>query len=145
MKARIAERVSNSVSKVPRAFASYLGKKTAGLGSREKLVFLAGVCTVFGGLSLFYVIRVFSPGTKVKPVMPQQVAVPKHFDKTGEPAENEVVVVSPGLYRRLQEFKRFMDSLRQKADPAYDSIMRERPGLMDSVLWLEKIYSEQKP
>lgn len=125
-------------------FAGCLGKLTTGLGTRGKMVVLAVLCIVFGGLSLLSVVRVFLPRENKKLVIPGQVAVPKHFDKTGEPYDDEVLVVSPVLYKRLQEFRSYMDSLRVYSKQVYDSIMHARPGLMDSVFFLEQIYSEQK-
>lgn len=86
----------------------------------------------------------FLPRENKKLIIPGQVAVPKHFDKTGEPLDDEVLVVSPVLYKRLQEFRSYMDSLRVYSKQVYDSIMHARPGLMDSVFFLEQIYSEQK-
>jgi hypothetical protein len=144
MKLNVAEKIANGILKAQRGFAAFLGKRTAGLSNRGKIVFLTGVCIVFGGLSLVSVIRVFTPVGGTALAKPDQVAVPKHFDKTGEASGNEVVIVSPGLYKRLQDFKMYMDSLREKSKVKYDSIVRARPGLMDSVLFLEQIYSEQK-
>jgi hypothetical protein len=37
-----------------------------------------------------------------------------------------------------------MDSLKTKSTKQYDSIMLERPGLLDSIMMLEEIYYSQK-
>jgi hypothetical protein len=144
MKVPISEKIVHAIQWTQRGFAGFFGKKTAGLSNRGKIIFLMAVCFVFGGLSLFSFVDVFNPSRDNTLVKPGQVAVPKHFDKTGELPDDQVVIVSPAFYKRLQDFKLYMDSLRKNSKVKYDSIVRARPGLLDSVLFLEQIYSEQK-
>lgn len=144
MKVDVPGKIASVILKAQRGFAGYFGRKTLGLGDRGKMMFLAGVCILFGGLSLLSIVRVFVTEDNRAIVRPDRVAMPKHFDKTGESSIEKVVIVSPEFYQRLQVFKSYMDSLRQHSKPRYDSIIRARPGLTDSVLFLEQIYLQQK-
>lgn len=67
---------------------------------------------------------------------------PGFFHETGEIEPDNRFVLPSGEYERIHRFRLYMDSL--SANPsgkkAYDSILLYRPGLMDSVLFIEKHY-----
>lgn len=58
--------------------------------------------------------------------------------------KESVDVVTAATYKRFQQFRKYMDSLRICDTVHYDSILLARPGLMDTVLILEKIYLQQQ-
>src|SRR5690349_3078443 len=131
---KAARKIANAILRSQDGFATFFGRKTAGFGKKGNTIFLIGVCVVFGGLSISSLLTVFMKEKSIV-TKPEQMIVPGHFDKTGEPGIDKVVAVSPSLYERLQAFRGYMDSLRRS--PAgrlqYDSILLDRPGLMDSV------------
>lgn len=143
MRINISERVANAILKCQRGFASYFGRKTAGFGKKGNLILLLAVCLAFGGLSLFSVVEVFMRDDTAKSIKPDPVTVPGHFDETGEPTGDKVKVLSHTSYKQLQVFSDYMDSLKKASRSQYDSIVAARPGLMDSVLFLEQIYLQQ--
>ncbi len=55
-----------------------------------------------------------------------------------------IIAITEDEYNEMVQFHRYMDSLGKYANQVYDSILSARPGLMDSVLLLEKIYNQQK-
>jgi len=60
--------------------------------------------------------------------------------------EETAILLTTEAYKRLQLFKKYMDSLRIDKDGKriYDSILLARPGMMDSVAVLEKMYLKQQ-
>ena len=70
--------------------------------------------------------------------------IPKHFDKTGDETVMPDATVDEQTYLQIQDFRKYMDSLKLNRTNEYDSILQARPGLMDSVQVLEQIYLSQK-
>ena len=70
---------------------------------------------------------------------------PKHATETGE-VNKEAVEVTEAEYSRIKKFRMYMDSLAQSASgkTLYDSITSHRPGLMDSVRFIENYYQQLK-
>lgn len=138
--------IAGSILAIQKGFAVWMGRKMAGFGRGGKIGLLVIVCVVFGGLSAVSLIRVFTGPGDSKSWQPAQVRVPGHFDKTGDASANEISIVSPSAYMKMRSFRRYMDSLRQTGTgrSTYDSIMKARPGLMDSVLLLEELYNQQQ-
>jgi hypothetical protein len=69
----------------------------------------------------------------------------KHATETGEPPI-EAAKVSEAEYSRIKKFRVYMDSLARSLSGKmlYDSITRHRPGLMDSVRFIENYYQQLK-
>ena len=71
--------------------------------------------------------------------------------KTASPVNNRIkekittpIIITEDEYKEIQQFRKYMDSLRQCSKQNYDSILSDRPGLMDSVILLEQMYNHQK-
>lgn len=88
-------------------------------------------CFISGGFSLYLVISAVlskpNPSIKI-----DKMNVPKHFDNTGDAITGSGI--DEELYREIQEYRRYMDSLKQPI----------RPGLLDSIRILEEIYHSQQ-
>jgi hypothetical protein len=65
----------------------------------------------------------------------------KHATETGEPPI-EAAEVSEAQYRRMKRFRVYMDSLARSPSGKilYDSINSHRPGLMNSLQFIEQLY-----
>ena len=70
--------------------------------------------------------------------------IPKHFNKTGDETVIPEATVDEQTYLQIQDFRKYMDSLKLNRANEYDSILQARPGLIDSVQALEQIYYSQK-
>lgn len=68
---------------------------------------------------------------------------PKHTTETGE-TNIAAVEVSEAEYRRIKKFSVYMDSLVRSPSGKilYDRITRLRPGLVDSVRFIESYYQQ---
>ncbi|WP_423147051.1 hypothetical protein [Rubrolithibacter danxiaensis] len=55
------------------------------------------------------------------------------------------IVINQAEYQKIHEFRRYIDSLANTASGKrfLDSILKQRPGLMDSIEFLENIYQSQ--
>ncbi|MFX7197982.1 hypothetical protein ABTI40_19340, partial [Acinetobacter baumannii] len=76
---------------------------------------------------------VFSPERKQKALEIQQMDIPKHFNKTGDETVMPEATIDEQTYLQIQDFRKYMDSLKLNRTNEYDSILQARPGLMDSV------------
>lgn len=140
----MAKGIAGFLLSVQNKFASFMSGRINNLSNRSKQVCLAIFCLTFGGFSIYAFFGVFrDPGNSGKTIKPDQVAVPKYYDqadtKFKEPSVSERDIA------RINRFKRYMDSLSrsEKGRPEYDSILKARPGLMDSIKVIEEIYYSQ--
>lgn len=58
---------------------------------------------------------------------------------TGKEESYKATEVPEAEYRRIKKFRKYMDSLAQNPSGKilYDSLISRRPGLMDSLRWIE--------
>jgi len=123
-------------------WAAYLQEKAANYTSR-RLKWL---------LLLFCVVSSFCSGLVIwnalheKPSMPkiQPIAVPQHINKDGIHHYPVQGYENSTAFTEIERFKAYMEKLRQTASgkQTYDSLVRARPGLMDSIALVEKIYHQ---
>lgn len=141
MSSGIKEYVANKEEKL----AGYLNRRLNRLTVKGQLYFLFAFCTLFGGVSLYLILNTFwGTGPSASSIQPKSIIVPLH--KTGEENIFPGLLVTEEDIKELRAFKSFMDSLRLSAQgkPIYDSILTNRPGLMDTVSMLEQLYLLQQ-
>jgi len=138
------QRWATAVDKRQRKWATYLNQKAGKCNKRSKQIYLALFCLFFGGSSIYIIIRAIdNPSGKIRI---EKVSFPKYA--TGrEPIStfHPVPVLTEKQYRNIQRFKEYMDSLQtsKTGKVKFDSIMKARPGLMDSVDFIEQVYRKQ--
>jgi hypothetical protein len=148
-KASVADRaaagIARMIVKTQMAFARLMGRRTAHFQRRSKVVFLIIVCFAFGGLSLRAIVTAFNADVGDN-LRPDEVRVPKYYNKTGEENGGSKRLVNPQTIEKIKSFRRYTDSLRRSPDGRmlYDSMLRTRPGLMDSVALLEELFHAQQ-
>lgn len=144
---RLTSGVSNYVTEKHTKLAGFLNRRTAKLSTGGKKAFLIAVCLVFGGMSVYLMIKPFWHPMKVDASLkPKAISVPEHANKTGDENLYPHVLVTEEDMKEVRNFKRYMDSLKNsgKGRPLYDSILKARPGLMDTVGMLEEMYLLQQ-
>lgn len=87
--------------------------------------FLIIFCLVSSGLSIYIVLSYDQP-----PYVPPPIKVPAHFKEMGTTTIEHAPVVTTETYRRIQSYKKIMDSLDLSIEK----------GLRDSIALLENIY-----
>ena len=142
---KVAGKIAGMGITVQNKFANGMNKIFAGVNTKRLKIVLAAFCICCGGYSLYLLVTaITSPDRKQSIFKIDKVDVPKNFDKAGD----EMIVpesnVDEVTFNKIQQFKNYMDSLRQKKSYLYDSIINARPLLMDTVLMLEEIYYSQK-
>ncbi len=125
-------------------FAFLMNKLVGNLSSRTLKIWLIVFCTCGGLASLYSIAQSFTNNKPDKVFTVEQSSVPKHFNRTGDAAITHDVIVDEKVFQAIQLFKRYVDSLRVGHDTAYTQLLTERPGLLDSIVLLERIYYSQK-
>ncbi|HXL56718.1 MAG TPA: hypothetical protein VN958_10700, partial [Chitinophagaceae bacterium] len=70
---------------------------------------------------------------------------PAYADKSNDNLLREQTIISEKEFHRVELFKHYMDSLQKSLTGKYlyDSIVKARPHLIDSILLLENMYQVQ--
>ena len=132
------------VDKQQHKWADYLNGKTEKISKRSKLTWLLLFCFVFGGSSVFLIVRGLD--NKTAKIQIERMSFPAYvisYDTTIDFVP--LPVLTGNGYRNIQRFKQLMDSLQLTATGKikYDSICKARPGFMDSISFVEQIYQQQ--
>lgn len=140
MKDKIAKAIAGFLLSLQSRFALVIGTKTNKLSMKAKWLWLFVFCLLFGGFSIYAIMGPFRD--RGKTIKPAQISVPKYYDRTGVQIEP---LISDRDIKRIYRFKKYMDSLRSSKEGkiVYDSILKARPELMDSIHTVEQIYYSQ--
>ena len=138
-KEKAAKIISGLIIKVQTGFAVLMGRITKGM-SVKSLKWMLAIFILSGTfLSVCCVTEVFKSDEKV--IQIEGIRVPKYFAHPGGEDLLQRKLISPEV-EAIFVFKTYMDSLRQSkmGKGIYDSIVLSRPGLMDSVNEIYRIY-----
>src|SRR5580704_18881183 len=132
--------ITKRITAFARFCAFFLGRKSQNLSRFKKKLYLFLFCGVSGGISTIMVLHTLSRGRGSPPV-PQRAPIPRHIGRTNE------IRVRPSIpettYKHIEFFRKYMDSLSREDKEKYEEILGARPGLMDSIMFLEKLYLSQ--
>ena len=107
-------------------------------------VFLILFCLINGGLSLYFVGKGLFKKNKDIIINLDKLHTPKYYDKAGDEMIPSGTYIDEETWSKVLVFRNYMDSLKANASKNYDSILKARPGLMDSIRAIEGIYYSQK-
>ena len=142
---KVAGKIAGIGITLQNKFANGMNKVFEGMNTKRIKIILVVFCICCGGYSLYLLLgAIVSPDKKQSTFKIDQIDVPKHFEKSGDEMIAPESNVDEGTFYKIQQFKNYMDSLKQKKSYLYDSIINARPLLMDTVLMLEEIYHSQK-
>lgn len=124
-------------------FARRMNKMIGTMNPKRLTLTLILFALLCGGFSIYLIVNSVTrkPATNLHV---EQVAVSKHFNRTGDEKTIGDAYVDVQTFQNITAFKRYMDSLKTFRRGRYDSILVIRPHLMDSVATLEQIYNGQK-
>lgn len=138
------QRWAAAIDKKQRKCAVYLNQKAEKYSKRYKQICLALFCLLAGGSSIYIAIRAIeNPSGKLRI---EKMSVPKYaMEGDTISAFQPMPVLTETQYHNIQQFKKYMDSLQttKAGKIKHDSIMKTRPGLMDSIDFIEQIYLQQ--
>lgn len=125
-------------------FAHWMERKTAHLSRKSWIVILICFTVLTSGYSIHLMIGSFSDTvinveaiiTVVKSTNGRQSSVEK---------DKKNVSISTAEFKKINHFRRYIESLGHSptGKKIQDSIMRYRPGLLDSITIVEKYYHSQ--
>lgn len=142
---KVAGKIAGVGIKAQQVFAENMNSLFMKIDFKRLKLILIFFCVSAGGYSLYLIANsVFSPERKQKALEIQQMDIPKHFNKSGDETIMPEATIDEQTYLQIQDFRKYMDSLKLNRTNEYDSILQARPGLMDSVQVLEQIYLSQK-
>ncbi|WP_448635363.1 hypothetical protein [Pedobacter panaciterrae] len=132
----LAEKIAFVLLKVQRKWATGMQKMTIGLSIRKLKVYVVIITLTMTGYTTFLVyssltdshIRLPRMGSIQKPLMPK-------FDQEYTNNKDTLMLI------RLKKFHKYMDSLdvSESGKKLRDSLLRQRPGLLDSLNQLEEL------
>jgi hypothetical protein len=142
---KVAGKIAGVGIKAQQLFAEKMNRIFMNTDFKRLKLLLILFCVSAGGYSIYLIVNsVFSPERKQKALEIQQMDIPKHFNKSGDETIMPEATIDEQTYLQIQDFRKYMDSLKLNRTNEYDSILQARPGLMDSVQVLEQIYLSQK-
>jgi hypothetical protein len=123
--------------------ASFLQQRSESMSAESKKYCLILFCLVFGGSSLAVI--VYSATSKEQIVSITKISKPAHAPENQRNYFPVDSFMTKQEYERVEQFKNYLLGL--KRDPLsvkkFDSIMKERPQLIDSIHLFEKMYLQQ--
>jgi len=127
-------------------FAAMLTKKTQNWSVRKWKLFLIIFCVVSAGISGYTIIDSLSGSKTAHDYTVLPFLVPKYSTKPDGLQKLPGYIISEREYDRLRQFDHYMDSIgnTQSGKPTYDSIVKYRSGLLDSIRLIEQIYLSQR-
>jgi hypothetical protein len=119
----------------------FMQRQTQRLSLRIKKFLLVMFLLLSSGYS-FYLIAENLISYKSKAFFIEPIKIPKHTCKSGNENIQPDIAVTTEEYLNMQRFQHCMDSLGQtpSGKKVKDSILLSRPGLMDSIHFIENIY-----
>ncbi len=126
------------------SWADWMTKRTENFSQHTWIVLLILFVLSIGSYSTYVgVSALINKKSNLITITP--IKKPKHATETGD-ANIEAAGVSEAEYSRIKKFRMYMDSLARSPSGKilYDSITSHRPGLMDSVRFIENYYQQLK-
>jgi hypothetical protein len=141
---KVAAGIVTKCIRVQSKWAHYMQRRTEGLSQKAKKWCLTLFCLFSVGCSLYLIIESFT-GTSKQNLGVASINVPTHSAQTGDEATRSFLLITKKEVEKIERFRHYLDSLRRSASGVKirDSLLSVRPGLMDSIRVIEKLYELQ--
>jgi len=141
---RILKQMVNACLWLQSGWALWMGRRTEHLSRRTLLLLLLAFIALTSGYSIFLIGQSFS-GSQANTISITPIKKPGHILQAGDAVSQPDMIVSKTDYQGIIRFRGYMDSLTRSPSgkAAYDSIILNRPGLLDSIRFIEEIYQSQ--
>lgn len=140
---RIANGIVQKWIKVQEQCATFLQCQSEKLSFKTKKFLLVMFLLLSDAVCLYLIFEsVASDKNKCFSIAP--IKVPEHA-KAGDENAKASAIVSEAEYERIHRFQLLMDSLSKSPSgkQLYDSVLNKSPGLMNSVMLIQKIYKSK--
>lgn len=141
---RIATHIFNTTIKFQHRCAIYLQRKTERLSKAVKIFLLIGFCLLSITYSLYQLKHNFTKNAESF-VHVDTFLIRGSTTESGNLNFKSLKQPATDDYRRIKRFLNYIDSLNltSSGSKVKDSILRDRPGLMDSIHHVEKMFQSQ--
>lgn len=125
-------------------WANWMIRRTKNFSRRTWVTLLILFVLSMSTYSIYVVANAITRGSR-NAISITSIKKPDHVTETGE-AHIEAAEISEAAHIRIKKFRLYMDSLARSPSGKirYDSITGRRPGLMDSVRFLENYFQQLK-
>lgn len=137
-------RISSRWNAFKERMANYLQQKSELVSVTTKKYGLLFFCLVFGGISIAIIFHSVMADEQFKIVT--KISNPKNLIQEQKNFTQTDSSVTKQEFNKVENFKNYLFQLRADSSgrKKFDSILKERPGLMDSINLFEKMYLQQK-
>ena len=141
---RILRQMVNACLRMQTGWAQWMGRRTQHLSRRTLLLLLLPFIAIAGGYNIYLIRQGFS-GNQVNAFSVTAIKKPGLVTKTGDAKLQKEKIISKTDYQRIIRFRGYLDSLARSfaGKAVHDSILLSRPGLQDSIRYIEEIYQTQ--
>ncbi|MDT0641563.1 hypothetical protein RM553_01845 [Zunongwangia sp. F363] len=128
-----------------KAWAQWMSNKTKSISKRSVTISLFVFVSLTSSYCIYLGVHAITGKNKGSAFTVIPIQRPEHLTES-EAIASPLPPVSKRDYSRIQKFRLYMDSLARSPTGRniYDSIIATRPGLMDSVHYIEKQYQTIK-
>lgn len=120
--------IAKGILKLQNSFAKSMYSVTKKWKQKQQWLFLYLFCFLFGGLSVLVIVKSFKSREADIAIIPKSISVPKNIYK-----ESKAFLITENEFQKVQEYKR-----------THPNLIKERPGLFDSLILIEQFYYSQK-
>ncbi len=125
---KAADGIAKGILKSQNGFANYMQSLSKNWKDKQQWIFLYFVCLLFGGLSIVAIVNPFRVKDNNSSIIPKSITVPNsiHQQRNG-------FAITETEFQQVQEYK-----------AKHPNLQKERPGLFDSLSFIEEVYYSQK-
>lgn len=136
----VAGGIGRFIARVQQRWADWMAKKSERMSVRAKWVMLTVFC-LFTASSCIYLIGSSFHAVSISTPKVGRIKTPIH----PAPRKQRSPAISGQDYRKLREYRLYMDSLARSpaGAPQYRKFRQQHPGLLDSIRIIEKMYQSQ--
>lgn len=140
----LKEKVNKGYQRLQSGWAQWMLRRTVGISPNKMRLILAAFVLVIGSYCAWLTYAGIT-GKSATFFSVTPIKKPSHTT-TSDSLVTAMPKLSDSEYQRIRRFRGYMDSLAGSptGKRMYDSIIRHRPGLMDSILYIEKYYGQHK-
>lgn len=120
--------ITNGIIKMQSKFAVLMSGFAGSWKQKQQWIFLYIVCLVFGGMSVTAIVQPFKTVQQSRPLKPQSISMPKNIQK-----ENKAFIITDKEFQAVRAYKQ-----------THTNLLKERPGLYDSLGLIEQMYYSQQ-
>lgn len=141
----VAEKIAGILLNGQVKFCNVVNTYLSKMSIQKLKIMLITFCVGAGGYSIYLIGNSIAGGGKKEEVNKVgRLSLPKHFRRTGDELSVKGNYIDDKSFNKIEQVKNYLDSLKLSNKKIYDSILRARPLLLDSISILEAIYYSQK-